>query len=108
MTLRVISHSRGWAVKRDGAKRASNVYRTKREAIERKRYLGSRERSRRDGSIMGDYGKGCASTGEDASPTLRVFHGSRGWVVERDGASRASKVFPRKNEAIEWAQDRAR
>jgi uncharacterized protein YdaT len=38
-TYHVVPHTRGWAVKRSGARRASKVYETKRDAVARGKEL---------------------------------------------------------------------
>lgn len=66
--IHVVKHDEGWAVRREGAERASSVHDTKAEAMEQARYQGRRDQVEvvehgRDGRIQGSN-----SYGNDPNP----------------------------------------
>lgn len=118
----------GWKVVKEGAKRATRIFSTKREAVRRAREISRRSKGnliihRRDGSIQegrsyhvfkpkrtikGSYSEG-KHPRQEVQSIVRGVHVLRTedgrWGVKRGGASRLSKRFERKEEAVSYAQE---
>jgi len=127
--VNVIKRESGWAVRRDGAKRANRVFETEREAIDYGRSIARRDSTElRIQDAQGRW-REAESYGSNAIPPRDMAHSRRrdeertmakkpnvwvsprpdgSWVVQREGAQRATRVENRKVDAERTARDLAR